>query len=237
VVFKRRDSRPISRLMIEAVWPPSGWKRAGRYILIRLRRLPDTPERIARGFALGVFMAFTPLFGLHFIGAALLAMAFRANVIASLLGTFAGNPLTTPVFATMSLETGYWLMGSQHRMTLPSVMARTAEAAGQIARNLVNFLYGIDSNWDQLNFFFAEVFVPYLLGSIIPGVFCAVAVHFSTLPLIRAWQRMRASRTAERIARRKALRRQIGNDNAPPPRPPLAAARPGKDHLPPPSRP
>ncbi len=35
--------------------------------VIRLLALDDTPERIARAFAVGVFLAFSPLIGLHLL--------------------------------------------------------------------------------------------------------------------------------------------------------------------------
>ena len=80
--------------MLEFFWPRGGWGRAARYVQHRLHRLPDTPETIARGIFAGVFTTFTPLYGLHFIVAATLAWLVRGNIIAALLGTFFGNPLT-----------------------------------------------------------------------------------------------------------------------------------------------
>ena len=59
--------------MAEFVWPRGGWARAFHYVKHRMRRLPDSPERIARGVWAGVFVTFTPLFGMHFVFAVLLA--------------------------------------------------------------------------------------------------------------------------------------------------------------------
>ena len=60
-------------MIVEFVWPRGGWGRAFHYVKHRMRRLPDTPEKIARGIFAGIVTAFTPLFGLHFLVAAIIA--------------------------------------------------------------------------------------------------------------------------------------------------------------------
>src|SRR6056297_4272605 len=94
LVFKRRDRRSILATLFEALWPRGGWARAARYVQHRLNRLPDPPERIARGIFAGVLTTFTPFYGLHFVTAAILAWVMRGNILAALLSTFFGNPLT-----------------------------------------------------------------------------------------------------------------------------------------------
>lgn len=212
MVFRRRDSRPLWQFATELVYPKGGWRRAGTYILHRLRRLPDSPERIARGFFAGVFISFTPLFGFHFIGAALIAWAYRGNIIAALLGTFVGNPLTTPIFMTMSLETGYWLLGAEHRMPLSQVMPFFTEAAAQISRNMVTFWTGGTSDWSHFGVFFRQIFLPLLVGSVIPGTIVGLMFQFGSLPLVRAYQRLRARRAEERVLRR---RKELGGTDLP----------------------
>lgn len=207
MVFKRRDTRPIGQLAVEMVYPRGGWKRASHYILHRLRRLPDSPERIARGFFAGVFISFTPLFGFHFIGAALVALAYRGNILAALLGTFVGNPLTTPIMATMSLETGYWLLGDEYRLPLPQVFAAFGDAAAQLSRNIIAFTHGGATEWDQLGRFFQRVYWPFLVGSPIPGTIFGLIFQFASLPLVRAYQRLRARKALDRIEKRRAKER------------------------------
>ena len=92
MVFKRRDPKPFLRAVVEFFWPRGGWKRAANYVKHRLRRLPDPPERIARGIWAGVFTTFTPFYGLHFLFAGLLAFAMRGNIFAAMLATFFWQP-------------------------------------------------------------------------------------------------------------------------------------------------
>ncbi|MGB0798882.1 MAG: DUF2062 domain-containing protein, partial [Planktomarina sp.] len=94
MVFRRRDRRGVIRAIWEVIYPKGGWTRAYTYVKHRLHRLPGTPEQIARGIAVGVFTSFTPFYGLHFLVAAGLALMLRGSVLAALLGTFFGNPLT-----------------------------------------------------------------------------------------------------------------------------------------------
>lgn len=95
-VFRRRRKRPILARVLEFLWPRMGWRRAGRYYVFRIKRLPGTPYTIACGFALGAAVSFTPFIGFHFVLAGLLAWALRANLLASAIGTAVGNPWTFP---------------------------------------------------------------------------------------------------------------------------------------------
>ena len=87
---------------------------------IACRRLSDTPHAVALGFAIGVFTAVTPFLGTHMVMAALLAWVIGGSVVAALLGTFVGNPLTYPLFWYSTYEVGNLMLRgevseAQHR--------------------------------------------------------------------------------------------------------------------------
>lgn len=86
-------------------------KRKARLTYLKLLRIDDPPERIARGVAIGVAVGVLPSFGLGFIFALAAAFVLRANKAASLLGTFIMNPVTSPFFWTASLVVGSALTG------------------------------------------------------------------------------------------------------------------------------
>ena len=104
MIFKRRDPKPFIKAVAEFLWPRGGWTRAFHYVRHRLRRLPDSPERIARGIWAGVFAAFTPFYSMHFFIAIVLARVMQGNMLASLMGTFFGNPFTYVPIAVTSLQ-------------------------------------------------------------------------------------------------------------------------------------
>jgi len=95
-LFRRRRKRSIPARFLELLWPRMGWRRAGRYYIFRIKRLPGTPYSIACGFALGAAVSFTPFIGFHFVLAGILAWGLRANLLASVIGTAVGNPWTFP---------------------------------------------------------------------------------------------------------------------------------------------
>lgn len=206
MVFKRRDARSWPRAILELVYPRGGWRRAASYVGHRLRRLPDAPHRIARGIFAGVFISFTPLFGLHFLGAALVAFILRGNIFAALLATFFGNPVTFPLIATVALELGSWMMGLPHDMQLPQVMAAFSRASVQLWVNIQALWAGQPTHWDSLQRFFHRVYVPYLIGGIIPGLISGLACYYLSLPLIGAYQKLRSKKRLEKTERRLAAR-------------------------------
>lgn len=194
-MFKRRDKRPMWQILLSLLWPKGGWGRAAQYVKHRLHRLPDTPERIARGIFVGVFTTFTPFYGLHFVIAALLAKMVKGNVIAALLGTFFGNPLTYVPIGIICLKTGYALLGmrgfgpAEHMEH--SLVGKFVGAFKDLKHNLWASLTGEPTHWGRLSLFYDEVFFPYMIGGIIPGLIAATASYYLSVPLLRAYQKRR----------------------------------------------
>jgi uncharacterized protein (DUF2062 family) len=192
LIFKRRDPKPTLRAMAEFMWPRGGWTRAFHYVKHRMRRLPDTPERIARGIWAGVFTTFTPFYGLHFIVAALVSRLMQGNLLAALMGTFFGNPLTYVPIGLSSLSMGHWILGSamldgEHR----SFGGKFVDAGSDLFANFVAIFTSDDMDWAGLAVFWSQVFYPYLIGGILPGIICATIAYYLSVPLLRAYQKRR----------------------------------------------
>ena len=88
-----------------------GWNRLFYYYKHRVGRMRGTPEMIAAGFASGVAVSFTPLMGFHFIMGILLALILRGSLVASIFGTFIGNPWTFPIIWTLIYKVGIIITG------------------------------------------------------------------------------------------------------------------------------
>lgn len=206
MVFKRRTSRGPLRTVAEFFYPRGGWKRASAYMLHRMRRLPDTPERICIGIAAGAFVSFLPIHGLHFLAAALMAWIFRGNILAALLGTFYGNPITFPIMAVAALELGHWILGSDVSIRFSEIMSAIGWAGRELAHNVQAFFAGDPVHWGRLRVFWWRVYLPFLMGGVLLGVPSAVAIYFIHLPLVRAYQRRRYNRLRQRFeqARQRA---------------------------------
>ncbi|WP_299702194.1 DUF2062 domain-containing protein [uncultured Tateyamaria sp.] len=192
MVFKRRDPKPFLRAVLEFLWPRGGWSRAFLYVKHRVRRLPDRPEKIARGIWAGVFTTFTPFYGLHFFVAAIIATAMRGNIVASLMATFFGNPLTYVPIGLVSLQTGHWLLGAEMKEeTERSFGGKFVDAGSDLWLNLKHVLMGEPRDWTKLSIFYDEIFFPYLIGGIIPGIIAATVCYYLSVPVIRAYQKRR----------------------------------------------
>ena len=69
---------------------------------------PDT-AKVAKGFAYGCAVSFTPFVGFHALIAIGLAALYKQNRTAALLGTLFGNPWTFPLIWYIDWETGIFL--------------------------------------------------------------------------------------------------------------------------------
>ncbi len=207
-MFKRRDARSTLRIVAEVFWPRGGWLRAAHYVKHRMRRLPGTPEQIARGVFAGVFASFTPFFGMHFIVAAILAKVMRGSILAALLGTFFGNPLTYVPIAYIALQTGHWMLGTSMRGTLDdSMFSKFGAAAGDLWHNVLAIFTPERAHWTELARFYEDVFFPWMIGAIVPGIIFGGICYYLSVPVIHAYQKRRSARLRKKMEK---LRAQAG---------------------------
>ncbi len=208
-MFKRRERRSIFRFFYEVIFSFKGISRAIEYISIRLKRIPDTPHKISLGMSCGIFASFTPLFGLHFLIAGLLSYLLRANVLASLIGTFVGNPITFPIITVFNLKLGEWILGSSEY---------SSGDGGKIFEGFLDFIFLIyksfftegsigENNVPRMNEFLNGVFIPYSLGGLILGIFIAVISYFLLRPLVATYQKKRSALKAKRF-KKKLMRKR-----------------------------
>ena len=208
-MFKRRERRSIFKFFYEVIFSFKGISRAIEYVAIRLKRIPDTPHKISLGMSCGIFASFTPLFGLHFLIAGLLSYLIRANVLASLIGTFVGNPITFPIITVFNLKLGEWILGSSEY---------SSDDAGKIFEGFLDFIFLIyksfftegsigENNVPRINEFLKGVFIPYSLGGLILGFFIAVISYFLLRPLVATYQKKRSALKAKRF-KKKLMRKR-----------------------------
>ncbi|HKL56635.1 MAG: DUF2062 domain-containing protein [Roseovarius sp.] len=194
MVFKRRDRRPIWQAVADLIWPRGGWTRAFRYVKHRLHRLPDPPHRIARGIFAGVMVTFSPLFGLHFLLAAGFAWVMRGNIVAALLATFVGNPLTFLPIGVVSLQLGHVLLGRNAPFgdeMQRSLGGKFVDAGRDLKHNILSIFNDQSPDWSHLTLFYDEVFLPYLVGGVVAGLIAGIIAYYLALPVIQAYQNRR----------------------------------------------
>lgn len=189
--------------MLDDMMKTGGEKPRGkvRRLLRRLFRwllnLRGSPESIALGVSIGVFVTCSPLLGIHLVLAIVLATMLGANRPAAIAASFLNNPATfVPVYA---LE--YWV-GSFFWSGPPVDLVK------QVLGDVVDRFTGssvIDMR-EHLALVLAlgrDIFVPMMIGGTLVGLVAATTVYFPTVALIRKLR-------ARRIERRAQNRRGTG---------------------------
>ncbi|RMG60238.1 MAG: DUF2062 domain-containing protein [Deltaproteobacteria bacterium] len=143
----------------------AGFQKLKDYIKKTMEQEGDE-RRIAFGFALGVFISFTPFFSLHTILALVFAFLLRLNKIATVAGAWVNNPYTVPFIYYLSYKLGAYLMG--WRVPPP---------------DFHNFSFKVFTHY--LKFYG----VPLLLGTSIAGAVASLVSFYVMLYSIRALRR------------------------------------------------
>ena len=68
-------------------------------------------------------------------------------------------------------------------------------------------------HWDGLAVFWSDVFLPYAVGGVLPGLASALVAYWLTVPIVTAYQKRRAGLAARRLERLRAkAAREAGRD-------------------------
>jgi hypothetical protein len=138
---------------------------------LKLLAIRDTPEAIAGGVAIGIFIGFTPLIGLKTALTILFAWLTRCNILAAVIASAAHDILwpVMPVIFRWEYDVGFWLLSQPHH--LPPKLSRS---------QLHSWL-----NWSAL----FTVGKPLLLGSVVCSAPFAVLSYLFTKRLVARHQR------------------------------------------------
>ena len=177
-MFRRRDKPEFRLRLSNLLWPHMGWRRTFAYWIHRVGRLPGSNYAISAGIAFGAAISFTPFVGLHLVIAGLLAWIFRANILASAIGTLVGNPWTFPFIWIWIYQLGVWSgikgisdeLGQQH----------FSDLFGRILTALLKLdvSYLLQIAW--------PIFYPMLAGAIPTGFITWIGFYFLSKLVIEA---------------------------------------------------
>jgi uncharacterized protein len=149
-----------------------------RLAYLKLLRLKDKPEVVAKGLAVGVFTGCFPFFGMQSLLALLLATVVRGSKVAALAGTWISNPFTSVPIYIFNYKIGKLLLGIENT-DLPPLTLESFAA------------------FKELGSTFA---VALLTGSFVVGLILGVITYFYGLAIL---ERLHA-----RTIRRRRIRRQ-----------------------------
>jgi uncharacterized protein len=88
---------------------------------LKLLAIRDTPEAIAGGVAIGIYIGFTPLIGLKTALTILFAWLTRSNILAAVIASASHDILwpVMPVIFAAEYDVGYWLLSHPHHFPPP----------------------------------------------------------------------------------------------------------------------
>ncbi len=136
-------------------------KNSLRDFLRRLLLIEEPPHRTALAFAVGVFFAFSPFWGLHTGLGLLIALLFGFNRIAVLVGVWVNTPWTMPPAASIGTALGLVLLGREvHFPRIPDLSIVSSEF------------------WTTAAAEFEFILVPFFLGNIVFSLSAAVVAYF-----------------------------------------------------------
>lgn len=195
MLFRRREKRSPGTVARELIWPSAGWRRTLIYLRHRIQRLPGTPYVIAGGLACGVAVSFTPFIGLHFILGAIMAWMTRTSIIASAIGTVAGNPWTFPFIWAAVYQIGNGILG---RESVAEEIELTADLIFGIFGDLFTFkLEALSDLWFQ-------ILAPMTIGGAILGAVSWGITFAVFYILVKDYQKLRRRRIGARTERIKS---------------------------------
>ena len=181
MVFKRKKKQTTLKYLKSLFFPEGGWRRAIEYLSHRIKRLPDSPHKIALGLSFGVFASFSPLFGFHFLLGAVFAYLFNANVFASIIGTFFANPITFPFIAAISVRTGSFILDQFSIVDNDMNKADTWVSDSELRSLGIFEKFLVEVYFDK--------FIPYAVGGVICGIITAFFIYILSKPLIDSYQK------------------------------------------------
>lgn len=134
--------------------------------------LDSHPGHISTGFAVGVFISFTPpIPGLHTAAALILAFLLRLNKLTCITGTWVNSPITVVPSMILSYKLGKWILGGQ----------------GTAELNIRNL------EWSSLKGVMIQHSKPLLLGCSIIGFVAAICAYFACYWLVLFFRRKDAA--------------------------------------------
>jgi len=159
-----------------------------RPVLRWLIKARSSPRNIAGGFAVGVFIAFTPTIGLQIVLAILLASVLKLNQPAAIFGACITNPITFPIIFTFN----YWLGNFFWKgPSVSTVSNHLIDLTAQIAQLDI---WNIKEQFLVVSQLGSDIIAPLLLGCFIAGIVSAGLSYVVLGKLLEAFFARRAKR-------------------------------------------
>lgn len=167
--------------------------RISFFVVHHVLHADDTPSRIARGVAIGVFVAWLPLIGLQMLIVLGLSFIFRANKVVGLPIVWISNPFTFgPIYYPS------YLLGS-------NILKSHAVSIAEFEQNFVNIFASSMPLLERLraiaDLLFTDIYYPTFVGALVIGAVLGLTCYLLTVWTVRGYRRRRIARRARRLSR------------------------------------
>lgn len=165
-----------------------------RFVKFRILHIDDSPQRIARGIAVGLFIGYLPLVGLHMLLAFVLAKLIRANKAMAVMWVWVSNPLTFVIIYYPCYRVGRLIAALFHHKSdidvkqLELIFVQHLSFWGMIS-NLFSYDY-----WKELAGVFARVGLEMFIGGIFLGAIVAGAGYWLTCQAVTRYRQRKHKR-------------------------------------------
>jgi hypothetical protein len=113
------------------------------------------------------------------------------------------------------MKTGYWMLGLNKDPSLHGSLGRKfAEAGADLWNNILSNFNGTQPDWRGLSIFYNEVFFPYMIGGILPGIIAGLIAYYLSVPVIRVYQKRRKGTLKAKLASLKKKKKQADGGSA-----------------------
>jgi len=207
-MFRRRKPLSVFNQLRAVLWPARGFRRLFSYLFQRIIRLPGTPVSIASGFASGVAASFTPFIGFHFLIGGAFAMLLRGNVLASVIGTFFGNPWTFIPIWLADYKVGLGVLRAMGYGD--KLRALTIDEFGVVLSSVLQFM-SLSGNVSSSELFvkIEHILMPMLIGGVVLGIIAWLVSFLLSLWAVRVWRNHRAKRLYKMVQNSANFKRDL----------------------------
>lgn len=193
MLFGRKKPITWGETIRVSLWPRRSWGRSAKYVSKRVLRLTASPHAISAGVAAGVFASFTPLLGLHFLIAFVVAYVIAGNFLAAASGTFFGNPITFPFIWASTYNLGSFVLSGE-------TPDEGSEVPPEMERMSL-FENGFSGIWDAIIGIWDPVIKPMLIGGIPLGICFGIIGYIVTRWAAGIFHAARRKRIAKKVAK------------------------------------
>jgi uncharacterized protein (DUF2062 family) len=168
-------------------------RRFKGFIKLRILHVSDSPHKIAMGVAAGLFIAWTPVLGIHMLLVLALCALLRANKLAGIAGVWVCNPLTFGVVYIPSYFVGRVVVDFVRGV--PGLDRAEVEKLLRQMSSVGNILTDFHraAFWREMFDLLIKIGLELWVGCLIVGLLAAVAGYFLTRGFI-VWHRRRNPR-------------------------------------------